>query len=523
MLRGMTRHILALDQGTTSSRSVLVNEKGELISSAQRDFTQHYPKPGWVEHDPEAIWNSQLATARKCVRGKIIDAIGLTNQRETTVLWNRTTGKPIAPAIVWQDRRTAALCEDLRRNRKENTFCKKTGLLLDPYFSGTKIRWLLDHVPGARKLAAKGDLAFGTIDSWLVWKLTRGESHITDVTNASRTLLFNIHTGSWDSTLLSLLDIPESILPRVVSCSGDLAMADKKWFGQPIPITGIAGDQQAALFGQACFSPGMIKNTYGTGCFLLMNTGGKPAVSKHKLLSTVAWKLASQSEAATANRAVAAALRLPRRSQTKADAVSPIVYALEGSVFSGGSVVQWLRDGLGIIKKSGDIEALARKVTDSGDVILVPAFTGLGAPVWDASARGLIIGVTRGTTAAHIARAAVECIAFQVADVVEAMQNDAHIPLKELRVDGGASVNNHLMQFQADLLGLPVVRSTNTESTAMGAAYLAGLGAGIWKSTKDISRLWKVDRIFEPKMKSSERGERRALWLKARGRATKWA
>jgi len=489
----MTRYILALDQGTTSSRSVLVNEKGRLVHSVQQEFKQHYPKPGWVEHDPMAIWKTQLSTARKCARGKNLTAIGLTNQRETTVLWNRITGKPIAPAIVWQDRRTAPLCDELRSKRKEKLFRKKTGLLLDPYFSGTKIHWLLEHVPGARKLADQGDLAFGTIDSWLVWNLTRGESHITDATNAGRTLLYNIHTGEWDRKLLALLDIPESILPRVVSCSGDLAVTDKKWFGRPVPITGMAGDQQAALFGQACFSPGMIKNTYGTGCFLLMNTGDKPAASSHKLLTTPAWRIDKKT-----------------------------AYALEGSVFSGGSVVQWLRDGLGIIKKSGDVEKLALSVKNSDGVMLVPAFTGLGAPVWDASARGLIIGITRGTTAAHIARAAAESIAFQVADVVEAMQIDARIKLKELRVDGGASVNNHLMQFQADLLDLPVVRSANTESTAIGAAYLAGLGAGIWSSTREISSLWKMDRLFEPTMKQDEREERRALWLKARDRAMKW-
>jgi len=491
------RHILAFDQGTTSSRSVVVDERGFIAGSIQQEFGQIYPRPGWVEHDPVAIWKSQLATARKVLAksgASSISAIGITNQRETTILWNRKTGKPVGPAIVWQDRRTAALCDDLRGKRKENAFRKKTGLLLDPYFSGTKIRWMLDHIPGARKQADKGELAFGTVDSWLVWNLTRGESHITDISNASRTLLFNLHTQSWDQSLLDLLDIPATLLPEVVSCSGELAVADKKWFGRSIPITGMAGDQQAALFGQACFSPGMIKNTYGTGCFLLMNTGEKPAVSKHKLLTTPAWRIGSKT-----------------------------VFALEGSVFSGGSVVQWLRDGLGIIRKSSEIEALSASVENNGGVVLVPAFTGLGAPIWDASARGLIIGITRGTSAAHIARAALESIAFQVADVVESMQNDSGIKLKELRVDGGASVNNLLMQFQADLLGLPVVRSTNTESTAMGAAYLAGLGVGIWSSTKDISRLWKVDRIFEPKMKSGEREERRAWWHKARSRAMKWA
>ena len=495
------RHILSFDQGTTSSRSMLMGENGSIIQASQREFEQRYPKPGWVEHDPDAIWKTQLATARNVIKHANVNpasiaAIGVTNQRETTVIWNRQTGRPIAPAIVWQDRRTADLCQALRSDRKENFFRKKTGLLLDPYFSGTKIRWLLDRVPNARKWADKGLLAFGTIDSWLVWNLTRGERHITDITNASRTLLFNLHTQSWDEKLLAALDIPASMLPEVVSSSGELAVADKKWFGHALPITGMAGDQQAALFGQACFTPGMIKNTYGTGCFLLLNTGHKFSLSKHKLLTTAAWRLGDHNRA---------------------------VFALEGSVFSGGSVVQWLRDGLGIIKKSSDIESLAASVPDTGGVILVPAFTGLGAPVWNASARGLIIGMTRGTTAAHIARAALESITFQVADVVESMQQDTRVKLKELRVDGGAAVNNLLMQFQADLLGVPVVRPANTESTATGAAFLAGLGVGLWSSTKELTRLWKAERTFEPRMSKAERDERRAKWRKARDRAVDWA
>ena len=490
------RYLLALDQGTTSSRAVLVDETGRMSAPAQKEITPHFPQPGWVEHDPEEIWATQLETARAALAAIPSDqlaAIGLTNQRETTVVWNRRTGVTIAPAIVWQDRRTAPLCERLRAGGHEPAFREKTGLLLDPYFSGTKIRWLLDHTPGARELAERGELAFGTIDSWLVWKLTRGERHITDLSNASRTLLLNIHTGTWDDDLLARLNIPRSLLPEVVANSGELAVADAAWFGRPVPITGMAGDQQAALFGQACFRPGMIKNTYGTGCFLLLNTGDTPAKSEHQLLTTVAWRVDSD-----------------------------LTFALEGSVFTGGSVVQWLRDGLGVIKKSGDIERLATSVPDTGGVVLVPAFTGLGAPVWDASARGLIIGLTRGSTAAHIARAAIESIAFQVADVVESMTRDSDVQLAELRVDGGASINNLLMQFQADLLGLPVVRPSNTESTAVGAAYLAGLGAGVWKSTDDIASLWKPERTFDPVMSDDERLSRVARWHKARDRAMGW-
>jgi len=506
-LHHIMRYILALDQGTTSSRAVLVDETGRMSVPAQKEFTQRFPKPGWVEHDPEEIWSTQLETARKALAAIPSDqlaAIGLTNQRETTVVWNRRTGIAIAPAIVWQDRRTAVVCEQLRSDGHEPEVREKTGLLLDPYFSGTKIRWLLDNTPGARALADRDELAFGTIDTWLVWKLTRGARHITDITNASRTLLFNLHTESWDDKLLALLNIPRSLMPEVVSNSGELALADAAWFGRPVPITGMAGDQQAALFGQACFTPGMIKNTYGTGCFLLLNTGDTPAKSDHKLLTTVAWRVNE------------------RREADQRDVRPDLTFALEGSVFTGGSVVQWLRDGLGIIKKSGDVEALASSVPDTGGVVLVPAFTGLGAPVWDSSARGLIIGLTRGSTAAHIARAAIESIALQVMDVVDSMKNDSAIALKELRVDGGAAVNNLLMQFQADLLGLPVVRPSNTESTAMGAAYLAGLGAGVWTSANDIVSLWKPDRIFEPKMSADERQSRQARWHKARDRAMDW-
>lgn len=489
--------ILALDQGTTSSRSLVFDGRGRIMASAQREFSQHYPRPGWVEHDAEEIWRTQLATARAAVRaakGAPV-AIGLTNQRETTVLWDRRTGRPIAPAIVWQDRRTAPLCEELRRRGAEPLFRRKTGLLLDPYFSGTKIRWLLDHLPGARRRAERGELAFGTIDSWLVWNLTRGDAHVTDITNAGRTLLCNIRTGTWDDELLDLLRIPRTLLPAIVPSAGALAEADARWFGRTTPITGIAGDQQAALFGQACLTPGMIKNTYGTGCFLLMNTGTRPVASKNKLLTTPAWRLGD----------------------------APPNYALEGSIFSGGSVVQWLRDGLGIIKRSSDIEPLAACVPDTGGVVLVPAFTGLGAPVWDASARGLLIGLTRGTTRAHLARAALESIAFQVADVVECMRKDSAIALREIRVDGGAAVNNLLLQFQADILGRPVVRPANTESTAAGAAFLAGLGAGLWSSPSASGKHWKAERRFEPRMGKAEREERIARWRNARDRAMKWA
>lgn len=494
------KYLLALDQGTTSSRAMLVDETGRMVRVAQQEFSQHYPQPGWVEHDPEEIWRAQEATMRSVLAAAgvsvaAIAAVGITNQRETTVIWNRRTGAPIAPAIVWQDRRTAAMCDRLRADGLEDMFRQKTGLLLDPYFSGTKIRWLLDHIEGAREQAERGELAFGTIDAWLIWKLTGGASHVTDLTNAGRTLLVDLATGTWDEALLAALEIPAALLPTITPSSGEISLTDVSVLGRALPITGIAGDQQAALFGQACFEPGMIKNTYGTGCFLLMNTGSEPVASAHKLLTTPAWRLGADAP----------------------------VFALEGSVFSGGSVVQWLRDQLGFIEKSADVEALAQSVPDNGGVVLVPAFTGLGAPVWDASARGLLIGLTRGATRAHIARAALESIAFQVADVVDCMQRDATVTLKELRVDGGAAVNNSLMQWQADLLGIPVIRPANTESTAMGAAYLAGLGAGMWKTVDELAHVWRMERVFEPRIDAAEREERLTRWRMARDRAGGWA
>ena len=494
------KYLLALDQGTTSSRAMLVDETGRMVRVAQQEFSQHYPQPGWVEHDPEEIWRAQEATIRSVLAAAgvsvaAIAAVGITNQRETTVIWNRRTGAPIAPAIVWQDRRTAAMCDRLRADGLEDMFRQKTGLLLDPYFSGTKIRWLLDHIEGAREQAERGELAFGTIDAWLIWKLTGGASHVTDLTNAGRTLLVDLAAGTWDEALLAALEIPAALLPTITPSSGEISLTDVSVLGRALPITGIAGDQQAALFGQACFEPGMIKNTYGTGCFLLMNTGSEPVASAHKLLTTPAWRLGADAP----------------------------VFALEGSVFSGGSVVQWLRDQLGFIEKSADVEALAQSVPDNGGVVLVPAFTGLGAPVWDASARGLLIGLTRGATRAHIARAALESIAFQVADVVDCMQRDATVTLKELRVDGGAAVNNSLMQWQADLLGIPVIRPANTESTAMGAAYLAGLGAGMWKTVDELAHVWRMERVFEPRIDAAEREERLTRWRMARDRAGGWA
>ncbi|HMO52423.1 MAG TPA: glycerol kinase GlpK [Kiritimatiellia bacterium] len=494
------KYLLALDQGTTSSRAMLVDETGRMVRVAQQEFSQHYPQPGWVEHDPEEIWRAQEATMRSVLAAAgvsvaAIAAVGITNQRETTVIWNRRTGAPIAPAIVWQDRRTAAMCDRLRADGLEDMFRQKTGLLLDPYFSGTKIRWLLDHIEGAREQAERGELAFGTIDAWLIWKLTGGASHVTDLTNAGRTLLVDLAAGTWDEALLAALEIPAALLPTITPSSGEISLTDVSVLGRALPITGIAGDQQAALFGQACFEPGMIKNTYGTGCFLLMNTGSEPVASAHKLLTTPAWRLGADAP----------------------------VFALEGSVFSGGSVVQWLRDQLGFIEKSADVEALAQSVPDNGGVVLVPAFTGLGAPVWDASARGLLIGLTRGATRAHIARAALESIAFQVADVVDCMQRDATVTLKELRVDGGAAVNNSLMQWQADLLGIPVIRPANTESTAMGAAYLAGLGAGMWKTVDELAHVWRMERVFEPRIDAAEREERLTRWRMARDRAGGWA
>jgi glycerol kinase len=489
--------ILALDQGTTSSRAVLFDRSGAVRASAQKEFRQHFPQAGWVEHDPNEIWSSQLEVARAAlsnagVTGHDIAAIGITNQRETTVIWDRRTGEPIHHAIVWQDRRTSKFCDDLKRAGHEKLIQSKTGLVCDAYFSGSKIRWLLDHVPNARQRAKKGELAFGTIDTWLLWKLTGG-LHLTDATNASRTMLFNLHTGAWDEELLRVLEVPRELLPEVHTSSEVYGKTAADLFDAPIPIAGIAGDQQAALFGQNCFKRGMAKNTYGTGCFMLMNTGPRPVQSKHQLLSTVAWKTDSQMD-----------------------------YALEGSVFIGGAVVQWLRDGLGLVKVASEIEALAASVPDCGGVYLVPAFAGLGAPHWDQYARGTITGLTRGTTAGHIARAALEGIAFQVADILDVMKKDSRIALNELRVDGGAAVNNLLLQFQADLLRVPVVRPRVVETTALGAAYLAGLAVGFWKNRDEVQKVWQADRTFEPQKSADEAAHRRSRWAEALKRAREW-
>jgi len=489
--------VLALDQGTTSSRAIVFDRSGTIRAVAQQEFAQIYPQPGWVEHDATEIWATQdgvmaevLAKARLAATD--IAAIGITNQRETTVLWERKTGQPVANAIVWQDRRTAGLCDALRAAGHAELIQRKTGLVLDAYFSGTKLKWLLDNVPGARERAQRGELAFGTVDSWLIWNLTRGARHVTDPSNASRTLLFDIHRGDWDDELLALLDVPRSVLPEIVPSSGICAQAELR--GATVPIAGIAGDQQAALFGQACHSPGLAKNTYGTGCFLLMNTGRNAVASSHNLLSTVAWQ---------------------RNGVTD--------YALEGSVFIGGAVVQWLRDGLQIIRAASDVETLAASVPDNGGVYLVPAFAGLGAPHWDAYARGAMFGLTRGSTGAHLARAALEAIAYQSADVLAAMQADAGVVLAELRVDGGAAANNLLLQFQCDLLGVPVVRPTVLETTALGAAYLAGLAVGYWTDASDVAANWQVDRRFEPAMSRDQASSLQAGWSKAVERAKHWA
>jgi glycerol kinase len=492
----MTRFVLALDQGTTSSRSILFDRDGAIVATAQREFTQHFPHSGWVEHDAEEIWATQVATIAEVLAmanasRADLAAIGITNQRETTVLWDRASGRPVARAIVWQDRRTAEDCARLKEAGLEPEVTGRTGLLLDPYFSGTKLAWLLDADPDLRARAERGELAFGTIDSWLAWKLSGGRLHVTDVSNASRTLLLNIESAQWDERMLEILRIPRALLPSVVPSSipGGLPVS---LAGRDVPLAGIAGDQQAALFGQTCFEPGMAKNTYGTGCFLLMNTGERPLASANRLLSTIAWEADG------------------RR------------YALEGAVFIGGAVVQWLRDGLGLIARSADIEALAASVPDAGGVYLVPAFTGLGSPHWDAYARGTIVGLSRGTTRAHLARAALEAIAFQSADVLAAMQRDAERPLTELRVDGGAAVNDLLMQFQADLLGVPVVRPRVTETTALGAAYLAGLGVGVWNSQAELAATWRVDRRFEPAQPHAATAARMAEWSRAVERSRDW-
>ncbi len=491
-------YLLSLDQGTTSSRAIIFSDSGEIVAIEQKEFKQFYPKPGWVEHDPEEIWKSQLEVATAVLDSANLNpadiaALGITNQRETVVVWDRATGQPIHPAIVWQDRRTAGICQELRSAGHLQTVREKTGLLLDPYFSGTKIAWILDHVPQAREMAEAGKLACGTIDTWLVSRLTGGARHITDVSNASRTLLMNIHSGDWDDALLELFRVPRSILPEIHPSSEVFADVDSSLSLAGVKIAGIAGDQQSALFGQTCFDKGATKNTYGTGCFMLMNTSSEAAVSENNLLTTVAWKLGNQIE-----------------------------YALEGSVFVGGAVVGWLRDGLGIIKTSSEVEALAGSVPDSGGVFLVPAFAGLGAPHWDPYARGAIIGITGGTTAAHIARAAVDSIVFQVADLLDAMRGDTRVDLSELRVDGGASVNNSLLQFQADILQVPVVRPTITETTALGAAYLAGLACGVWSSRDEIAQHWDVDRRFDPKMPASKAGGLRARWQDAVERTKNW-
>jgi glycerol kinase len=490
------RFILSLDQGTTSSRAIVFDQAGSIVAVAQKEFPQIFPKPGWVEHNPTDIWSTQAGVAAEVLqKAKLtaadIAAIGITNQRETTVVWDRATGQPICNAIVWQDRRTASICDALKKRKLDRVIRKKTGLVLDAYFSATKVQWILQHVPGARARAKRGELAFGTVDSWLVWNLTGGKVHVTDASNASRTMLYNIVKGDWDDQLLEIFGVPRSMLPEVKSSSE--IYGHTTLLGASIPIAGIAGDQQAALFGQACTKPGMVKNTYGTGCFMLMNTGTTPIASKNNLLTTVAWRIGTRTE-----------------------------YALEGSIFIAGAVVQWLRDGLGIIRSSADVEALAASVPDTHGVYLVPAFAGLGAPHWDQYARGILVGLTRGTTSAHIARAALEGIALQVMDVLKAMEADSGITLKELRVDGGACANNLLMQLQADLLNCPVLRPKVAETTALGAAYLAGLAVGYWKNQADIARQWQVDRRFKPSMKAAARTKMAAGWDKALGRAKGW-
>lgn len=487
----MEKYILALDQGTTSSRAIVFDHNGSIRSAAQKEFSQHFPQPGWVEHDPNEIWSSEAAVIAEAIsaidiNGKNIAGIGITNQRETTIVWDIDTEEPVYNAIVWQDRRTASLCDQLKAQGLVDMVREKTGLIIDAYFSGTKIKWILDNVPGARERAEKGKLRFGNVDSWLVWRLTRGEVHVTDVTNASRTMLFNIHTLKWDEDLLKLLDIPASMMPEVKSSSEVYGHTKTTIFAHEVPISGIAGDQQAALFGQMCVEPGAIKNTYGTGCFVMLNTGARPVLSRNNLLTTIAWKISDK-----------------------------VNYALEGSIYVGGSVVQWLRDGLGIIKSSSEVEELASSVPDSGGVYFVPALTGLAAPYWDQYARGTIVGITRGTTAAHIARAALDGIAFQTYDIAQAMSRDMGAPLTELKVDGGASRNNLLMQFQANLLDIDVVRPKVTETTALGAAYLAGLAVGYWNDVDEIKSQWQEERRFAPVANKQALDAAKAGWADA--------
>lgn len=496
----MEQFVLALDQGTTSSRAMLFNKKGEIVSVAQKEFRQIYPEPGWVEHDAQEIWSTQAGVAAEAVasagvNGSAISCIGITNQRETTVVWDRKSGKPIYNAIVWQDRRTSDYCDSLKEAGHASMIQEKTGLIVDSYFSGTKVKWILDNVEGARQKAEKGELAFGTIDSWLIWNFTQGDLHITDVTNASRTMLYNINTLEWDDELLELLDIPKNMLPEVRESSEVYGETKSSLFASTIPIAGIAGDQQAALFGQMCTEPGMVKNTYGTGCFMLMNVGDEPVKSEGNLLTTIAWKIDGETK-----------------------------YALEGSVFIGGAVVQWLRDEMGIIQESKDIEYFANKVDDSDGVYLVPAFAGLGAPHWKQHARGMMVGITRGTNRAHLARAAQDSIAYQVLDLLNAMKADSGIEVKELRVDGGATVNDTLMQFQSDLLAeVPVIRPMVTETTALGAAYLAGLAVGYWDDIEEIRKLWKVDQKFDQKKDPEEVDKLIKGWNRAVKAAIAWA
>ena len=487
----MKQYILALDQGTSSSRAIVFDEKGTTCAVAQKEFRQIFPKSGWVEHDPHEIWSSQASVIAEAIttldiNGLNIAGIGITNQRETTIVWDSVTEEPIYNAIVWQDRRTSDYCDELKKQGVTDMIRQKTGLIIDAYFSATKIKWILDNVPGARKRAEKGKLLFGTVDTWLIWRLTRGEVHVTDVSNASRTMLFNINTLEWDQELLDLFGIPRSMMPEVKSSSEVYGHTKTTIFAHKVPISGIAGDQQAALFGQMCTEPGMVKNTYGTGCFLLMNSGEKPILSKNNLITTIAWKIGDK-----------------------------VNYALEGSIFVGGSVVQWLRDGLHVINSSSEVEALASQVPDTGGVYFVPALTGLGAPWWDQYARGTIIGISRGTTTAHIARAALEGIAYQTLDITAAMSLDAGIPLKELKVDGGASRNNLLMQFQADILGTRVIRPKVVETTAMGAAYLAGLAVGYWSSIDEIRKQWQIDRVFEPSWEEEKVLQAKGGWRDA--------
>lgn len=495
----MGKYILSLDQGTTSSRAIVFDKLGNIVSVAQKEFTQIFPQPGWVEHDANEIWSTQLGVATEAVlkAGLTIHdiaAIGITNQRETAVVWDRHTSQPIYNAIVWQDRRTAAYCDALKKDGSAKTIKEKTGLVTDSYFSATKVKWILDHVPGAKAKAENGDLCFGTIDSWLVWKLTNGEKHITDVTNASRTMLFNIHTMQWDDDLLKLFGIPKSMLAEVRTSSEVYGYTQHLLTAADIPVSGIAGDQQAALFGQMCIQPGMVKNTYGTGCFMLMNTGTEAVTSNNNLLTTVALRIGNE-----------------------------VQYALEGSVFIAGAVVQWLRDGLHLIQTSADVEALAQKVEDNGGIYMVPAFTGLGAPYWNQHARGIITGITRGTSDAHIARAAVESIAYQTMDVLQAMQADSGMPIKEVRVDGGATINNYLMQFQADILNSVVIRPKITETTALGAAYLSGLAIGFWENLQEIEGYWATDNVFNPSMREDERQTHTHGWRRAIRAAQAWA